>query len=120
MGLYDCFENDSVKILVNNQEIISVNDLSSDPILSITDLYIEYYRISKRNGLIKVYNESIFEKLIFINLNKQIELIIIRNNYSDVFQVDFKKGKKIRVIGCNDHRRDTKIYYLKKNSYLNK
>ncbi len=116
IGVYDCFENDSVKIIINNKEIVNIENLTSDTSLGITGLYIEYYLESRDKGLIKIFNKnSLIEKDIYIDLKKSITLEIIRNNNSDKFQIDINKGKKIGISGCSEDRRNTFITYLRRN-----
>ncbi|CAM3909492.1 MULTISPECIES: hypothetical protein [Flavobacterium] len=116
IGVYDCFEDDSIKIIINNKEIVDIENLTTDSSLGITGLYIEYFLKSRDKGIIKVGNKKVvIEKEIFIDLKKDISLEIIRNNNSDKFQIDINKGKKIGISGCSDDRKHTKMTYFKRN-----
>ena len=115
IGIHDCFENDTLKVLINDQEIINITNLTSNS-LGVTDIYIQYYSTGKNKGIIVIYNSNKSEtrKEIYLDLKKEIMLEVIRNNNSDKFLIDIKKGKKIVVSGCSEDRKTTSIIYFKK------
>ncbi|RKS26196.1 hypothetical protein CLV94_1253 [Flavobacterium endophyticum] len=114
IGIHDCFENDTLKVLINNQEIINITNLTSNS-LGVTDIYTEYYSVGKNKGIIiKNSNKSETRKEMYLDLKKEIMLKVIRNNNSDKFLIDLKKGRKIVVSGCSEDRKTTSIIYFKK------
>lgn len=115
IGLHDCFENDTLKVLINDVEIINVANLTSNT-LGITETYTEYYSARKNKGVIVIYNSNKAKtrKEMHLDLKKEIMLEVIRNAHSDKFLIDLKKGKKIVVSGCSEDRKTTSIIYFKK------
>jgi len=105
----DCFDNDSIILLIKHEEIINVNNLSSTS-LGSTKLSFEYYAEAKDSGIFIIKNGNLkTEKKGFVNRNKEYEMEIIRNGSSQKFNLHFDKKRKFIISGCAEDRKNVII-----------
>lgn len=115
IGVYDCFYEDNLKILLNNTEVVNIEKLSSNATLGTTGFFIEYFLDRKEKGLMMINTkDTLIRKDIFINLENDIQLEVIRNGNSNKFKIKISESKKIAISGCSNDRKSTLISYFRK------
>ena len=108
-----CFDNDTVSLYLDNNELFNNYILKTNDIVSLTPIYVSYLN----NGIIEVYNgeELLLKKK--IELNKSIKVTVFLNDNETSKSIEISNGKNITIDGCapdskvNIHQYKKKVIY---------
>lgn len=108
-----CFDNDTVSLYLNDNEIFNNYILKTNDVVSLTPTYVTYLN----NDIIEVYNgeELLLKKK--VNLHDSIKVTVFFNENETSKILEISHGKNITIDGCAPDSKVNINQYKKKIIY---